>query len=70
METGVFDLAGGTTTFLEIETTSGKEHLRFQWNNDGTLRNLGGNGVPSPSVVFVRGGEAFDPASGVRVRTE
>jgi len=62
-----WDPQGGTATFVEIETTSGKERLRFQWNDDGTLRNFGGNGVPSPLVVFVREGEAFDAASGVRV---
>jgi hypothetical protein len=62
-----WDPEGGTATFVEIETTSGKERLRFQWNDDGTLRNFGGNAVPSPLVVFVLEGEAFDPSSGVRV---
>ncbi len=72
MGTGLmwWDPQAGTATFVEIETTSAKERLRFQWNDDGTLRNFGGNGVPSPVVVFVRDNEAFDPACGVRVRTE
>lgn len=64
-----WDPQGVAATFVEIETTSGKERLRFQWNDDGTLRNFGGNGVLAPLVVFVREGEAFDPASGVRVES-
>ncbi len=62
------DPEGGTATFVEIETTASKERLRFQCADEGTLRNFGGNGVPSPLVAFVSEGEAFDQASGVRVK--
>jgi hypothetical protein len=62
-----WDPQGGTATFVEIETTAGRERLRVQWDDDGSLRNFGGNAVPSPLVVLLRGGDAFDPASGVLV---
>ena len=62
-----WDPERGTATFVEIETASGRERLRVEWNDVGELRGFGGNAIPAPLVLLVREGEAFDPASGVRV---
>ena len=63
-----WDPAGGTATFIRFEHEKGSSIGRVEWDSNGAVRAFGGAAIPAPMVFAVRGGEAFDPVSGTRVR--